>query len=277
MKILWDKRSWLDLCLVGFVPLKLLFSSPSLSDTAAVILALIVLLFWGWVIVVAAWNFRFGEAATNILPYERLGSGDYWRWFVALWAGWNPLAAESALGFLIASVVGVATIVVGSAIVCCELWRMYAGHHNHKEAPLWLGMAAFVYFTSCWELQALRIHAGVPIPGHFLEKPDYDYACEATLQRLNAEYEPLGGEISGRAMVHVSQFTETETSGEDRFGQEITSSYSNRAYEVKQFTTSTGRLVKIAHQDERLDDSNESAVVEDSNGVTWIVSLEIPR
>jgi len=92
---------------------------------------------------------------------------------------------------------------------------------------------------------------------------------------LNSQYEPLGAEIIVRALVHVSNFTETDTVGEDRFGQEITDSYNVRSYRVKQIKFSSGRQLKIGSQDESMDDSNHSTVVEDVNGSSWSIDLKL--
>jgi len=188
MKLLWVHRSVLVLCIVGYLPARFILGFLPLKwhDASNVALALIALLMWGWVAVVAVWNFRQGENSSAPLPYDRLTTEDYARWFLAMWAGWSPLATRFEIGFLIASLVVFATVVSGCAIACVELWRHLNHTHPRKESPLGVGMAVFVYFACSWELQAVRIHAGVPIPGHFLESPSYEFECEATLQKLNS-------------------------------------------------------------------------------------------
>lgn len=274
METLWNQRNALNWCLLATLPLKWLMGllPPVWHAQADIFLAFYAIVLWLWIAAVALW--RYQHASPEAMPYDRLSTGDYMRWFFGMWVGWYPLAIKYSLGFLIASAAALLTALVAVSIIGVELYRARSGALKREESALGVGMAAFVYFLCCWELNALRIHFGVPIPGHFLESPSYDLVCDATAKRLNENFDEIGAPLPVRATVHVSSSEETESVGEDRFGQEHWASTEVRTYTIKAIRFANGRTLKIANQHDSVERLNDAFHLDDANGNVWVVRLK---
>jgi hypothetical protein len=274
METLWNQRNALNWCLLTSLPLKWLrdILPPIWHAQADIFLACFAVGLWLWIAAVAWWRYR--HASTEAMPYDRLSTGDYMRWFFGMLVGWYPLAIKYTFGFLIATAVALLTTLVAVCIIGVELYRARNSVLRREESTLGVGMAVFVYFLCCGELNALRIHFGVPIPGHFLESPSYDMVCDATAKRLNENFDEIGAALPVRATVHVSSFEDTESVGEDRFGQEHWVSTEVRTYIIRTFRFANGRVLKIANQHDLVERLNDAFYLDDVNGNVWVVNLK---
>jgi hypothetical protein len=73
-----------------------------------------------WTFIVAREHFRRGAAEESV-PYRRLTSGDYYRWFFIVWAGWRPLATTYEAAFLLAAAVLINCVLIAIVIIGGEL------------------------------------------------------------------------------------------------------------------------------------------------------------
>ena len=112
------------------------------------------------------------------------------------------------------------------------------------------------------------IHFGVPIVGHFFEKPEYD-------AKYQVEIEPENSDIKTVAVadIHVEGRTETDDYGEeDWLGQPITHTYTYRDVWVKKLYLPNGETIVVQEQYDPLH-LDEPAFVKDSQGREWYVRL----
>lgn len=218
-----------------------------------------------WAFIVARHHFRHGGQA-EALPYRRLTSGDYYRWFFIIWAGWTPLATTYEAGFLLAGAIAIISAIISIVIIAVDLYR------TRELSPLVLGMGLLAYSF----LSSLRMgychHYGVPIIGHFFERPEYSARYMVTASRATEVYDRSGHEMRVVADIRVEGRTETDDAGEDRFGQTITETYHYRDVWLKRLHLSPSHVVTIAEQDGPLA-LGESVFVTDSIGGKWYVSL----
>jgi len=111
------------------------------------------------------------------------------------------------------------------------------------------------------------VHYGVPIIGHFFEKPEYNakYRVEIEPENSNMKYKAI-------ADIRVEGRTETDEYGEDWLGNAISHTYTYRDVWVKRLYFPNGGSVEIQDQSEPLH-LGESVFVEDSHGRSWYVKL----
>ena len=218
-----------------------------------------------WAFIVARHHFRLGHEA-EFIPYRRLTSGDYYRWFFIIWAGWTPLATTYETGFLLAAVVATVSILIAVVIAGVELYR------TRELSPLVFGMGLLVFSF----LSALRMgychHYGVPIIGHFFERPEYSARYMVAATRATENFDRSGPEMRIVADIRVEGRTETDDIGEDRFGQTITETYHYRDVWLKRLHLSPSHVVTINEQNEPLS-LGEGVFVTDSRGGRWYVAL----
>lgn len=190
--------------------------------------------------------------------YERIDTGDWWRIFFILWSGHNPLASDYVWGFFLFS--GIVAVLVGLLVftVFIELYR------KRTATPLLIGCLAFGYFLLSWERDTYVIHYGVPIIGHFFEKPEYDakYRVEIELENSNRKLEAI-------ADIHVKNRTETDYD----YYSEAAYTYTYRDIRVEKLYFPNGRMVVIYDQAESIRKLGESKFVTDSYGRSWYVRL----
>jgi hypothetical protein len=222
----------------------------------------IALLAWQALIVRARFQDPLDEAS---LPfYERIEPGDWWRVFWILLLGHIQLASHYVWGFWLFSGVAIVLIIALVYTACIEYYR------RRTVTTLLVGCLLFAFFLLAWEKNTYVVHYGVPIIGHFLEKPEYDtkYGVEVKSENSNVGRNAI-------ADIHVGGRTETEDAGEDYFGQTryLTTTY--REAWVRKLYFSPGVSVDIELQDEPLY-LNDSVFVEDSHGTKWYVTL-LPR
>jgi len=134
---------------------------------------------------------------------------------------------------------------------------------------LLIGTLAFGYFLLSREKGSYVIHYGVPIVGHFLEKPEYDavYRVEIEPENSRAKYQAI-------ADIHVEGRTETEDYGEENWiGQSITHTYEYRDVWIRKLHFPNGGTAVIDDQEEPLHLGGDAEAVTDSNGRSWFVRL----
>jgi hypothetical protein len=232
---------------------------------AALLFAVIPIVLGIWAIIVARHHFKQGHEAESI-PYRRLTSGDYYRWFFIVWAGWTPLATAYEAGFLLAAAVAIVSVLLAVTIAVVELYR------RRDLSPLVIGMGCIVYFFLSWLKMGYCHHYGVPIIGHFFERPEYSARYMVTASRVNEDYNRSGPEMRIVADIRVGGRSETDDVGEDRFGQTITKTFDYRDVWLKRLHLSPSQVVTIDEQDEPLS-MGESVYVTDSRGGKWHVAL----
>lgn len=194
--------------------------------------------------------------------YEQIDQGDYWRVFFILLFGARPLASDYLFGFYVFSAVVFFLVAFLIFITCIEYFR------KKNLSPLIIGCLAFCYFLISWEKNMYVEHYGVPIIGHFLEKPEYH-----TKYRVEIAPDNSTRRFQGIADIHVEGRTETYDDGdEDRFGRSITQSYTFRDVWVKKLYLPNGGIAVIEQQLEPLH-LGESVYVTDTHGNSWHVRL----
>ncbi len=194
--------------------------------------------------------------------YKQIDTGDWWRVFWLLWIGHRPFASDYLLGFYVFSalVISLLGLLVFTSFV--ESFR------EKTATPLVIGCLAFGYFLLSWEKNTYVEHYGVPIIGHFFEKPEYH-----AKYRVEIEPENSHRRFQAIADIHVEGRTETEDYGEeDWLGQAITHTYAYRDVWVKKLYLPNGGAATINEQDEPLH-LGESVPVTDSYGRSWHVRL----
>jgi hypothetical protein len=219
----------------------------------------ILLFIWQALIVRARFNEPTEEAVSHF--YNRLETGDWVRVLVIMLIGSRPLASDYVWGFWLYSAVVTVFIafVIGAISIEFSLRRTIT--------TLVIGCLIFAGILLWLEKSVYVVHYGVPIIGHFLEKPEYDakYQVEVESADSHVEYEAI-------ADIHVGGRTETEEAGEDYFGQMRYSTTTYREAWVKRLYFPNGGSVEIEVQDEPLY-LGESVFVEDTHGKKWYVKL----
>lgn len=194
--------------------------------------------------------------------YERFETGDWWRLFWLLWIGHSPLASSYTWGFFLFSLL--VALLIGLLVFTASV-----EYFRKKTAtPLLIGCLAFGYFLLSWEKNMYVIHYGVPIVGHFFEKPEYDakYRVEINPENTNTK-------TVGVADIHVEGRTETDDDGEENWlGQPITHTYTYRDVWVKKLYLPNGETITVQEQYDPLH-LDESVFVKDFQGREWYVRL----
>jgi hypothetical protein len=253
----WSIGGYIGLKIIGYS--KVIESAPSLR--MLFVLAPISLLVWQ-VALLYCRLFRQHHSETEQPFYERIENGDWWRVFWILWVGHRPFASDYLLGFHVFSALVVSLLGVIAVTSSIEYFR------KKTATPLIIGCLAFGYFLLAWEKNTYVEHYGVPIVGHFFEKPEYHakYRVEIQLENSNSKDQAI-------ADIHVEGRTETDDYGEEnRFGQPITHTYTYRDVWVQKLYFPNGEAITIDEQDEPLH-LGESVFVTDSHGRSWYVRL----
>jgi hypothetical protein len=115
-------------------------------------------------------------------------------------------------------------------------------------------------------------HYGVPIIGHFFERPEYSARYMVTASRATEDFGRSGPEMRIVADIRVEGRTETDYAGEDRYGQTTTETSNYRDVSLKRLHLSPSHVVTIDEQDEPLS-LGKSVFVTDSRGGKWYVNL----
>lgn len=193
--------------------------------------------------------------------YECVGGSDLWRIFwIVLILHW-PLASKYVLGFFVFS--GIVVVLLGLLTygAICEFLR-------HKTAtPLLIGCIAFGHFLLSWEKETFVIHYGVPVIGHFFEKPEYD-----TKYYVEIKSEDSGRKYKVIADIHVEGESVTEDVGDGYYGQLLSHTFEYRYACIRRLYFPNGSSVLIEEQDWLLS-LDESTFVRDSQGHKWYVTL----
>lgn len=119
-----------------------------------------------WVLAIFWW--RLTHLTDEKRVYRRPTDGDYWRLFVVLWLGYGKVATISPGVFLLMSLLAVPLLFLLVTIGVTD-WVLEKSMSTRA-----IGCFAFAYFLFVWQKNALVEHYGVPIIGHFLEKPNFE-------------------------------------------------------------------------------------------------------
>jgi hypothetical protein len=218
------------------------------------------LLVWQALIVHARSNESSKETASPF--YERLTIEDWRRLFFILLLGQTPLASRYVWGFWLFSGIVIALVIFLIYTASVEYYR------RRTWTSLMIGCLVFTFVLLVWEKDAYVIHHGVPVIGHFLEKPEYDaiYQVEIEPEDSNVKYKAI-------ADIHVGGTTRTEEAGENYYGNPryVTTTY--RVIRVKKLYFPDAGSVEIQNQDEWMNDFGDTTFVEDTQGKTWYVKL----
>lgn len=178
----WAIGGFIALKIFGYS--KIIVTAPSLLVFFA--LAPVALLLWQAILLRNRFANQFSDETAEPF-YELLNQGEYWRVFFILLFGAKPLASEYLFGFYVFSALVFFLVAVFIFISSVEYFR------KRNLSPLVIGCLAFSYFLLCWEKNMYVEHYGVPIIGHFLEKPDYytKYRVEISPDNSTRNFRPL--------------------------------------------------------------------------------------
>ena len=133
-----------------------------------------------------------------------------------------------------------------------------------------IGCLAFGYFLLSWEKDTYVIHYGVPIIGHFFEKPEYDakYRVEIEIENSNRQLEAI-------ADIHVENRTETDWYD---YSEGNTYTYTERYISFRKLYLPNGGTAVIDYQDLLLAGSSplSGRYVLYAHGQSWYVRLLEP-
>lgn len=219
----------------------------------------VLLLLWQVLIVRARFQEPSEESAS--LLYERLEDGDWWRVFWILSVGHWSLSSHYVWGFWLFSGIVVVLLVILVSTALVELYR------RRNVTLLVIGCIAFTFILLTLERDMYVVHYGVPIIGHFFEKPEYDAKYQVNIQPKdsNVKYKAI-------ADIHVGGRSEEEEAGEDRYGNTRYAIVKYHDVWVKKVYLSKGRSISIEEQDEPLH-LGDSVFVEDADGIKWYITL----
>jgi hypothetical protein len=213
-----------------------------------------------WSLFIAARRFSASESSRSF-PHERLEPGDFFRVFFVLWAGHAAIATRHLLGFYVFTAIAALLLFFLITVIGIELFQ-------RRGVNRWvIGCAVFVYGLLSWERHMFVQHYGVPIIGHFFERPEYDarYYVKARRGESDSEYRLL-------ADIHVEGRSETDEVGEDRFGQTMFETTTYRDVWVRRLHFPNGGSVTIDDQLEALH-LGDSTLVTDTRGESWHIRL----
>lgn len=253
----WSIGSYIIIRFIGYY--QIIKAAPSLR----ILFVLIPFALLAWeIILITPQITQRDEDETELPFYERIESGDWWRLFGITWIGYTPIATDYIFGFFLFSAFVFVLFGLLVFTVSVEFFR------KKSLTPLAIGCLIFGYLLLTWEKNVYVEHYGVPIVGHFFEKPEYN-----TKYRVEVEPEGSNTKIKAIADIHVEGRTETEDTGaENWYGQPITQTSTYRDVWVKKIYLPNGKALNIDIQDEPLT-LNESVFVEDSNGRSWYIRL----
>jgi hypothetical protein len=213
-----------------------------------------------WTLLIAIRRFSTSESSTTF-PHEHLAPGDFFRLFFALRVGHAALATRHVFGFYLFTLVAALLFLFLITVVGIELFQ------RRSINPWVLGCGFFAYCLLSWERNIFVQHYGVPIIGHFFERPEYDarYYVEAGRSGSDHEYRLL-------ADIHVEGRSESDEVGEDRYGQAIFETTTYRDVWVRRLHFPNGGSVTIDSQDKALH-LGDSTLVTDTRGESWHIRL----
>jgi hypothetical protein len=175
--------------------------------------------------------------------------------------GQHTLAGQYLVGFHLFTAVSLVVFLALLSIIGTDLWR------KNVSSDRVLGCAVFAFCILTWERNTLVRHYGVPVIGHFFERPQYDarYYVEArraeTVRKLRL-----------KADIHVALRSEVTEEAEDRFGQVFFSFNTERDVWVRRLHFPNGGSVAIEDQFEPLQ-LDGSTMVTDTRGEKWHLKL----
>lgn len=219
-----------------------------------------ILLFVLQVVVVKS---RFLEVpnTNKLLPYEYLEAGDWWRFFWLLLMIW-PIASQYLWGFYFFSFLAFIIFLVLSITISIEIYK------KRKITTFLIGFIVFAGFLLYMEKDVFVIHYGVPIIGHFFEKPEYN-----AKYRINVQSENSNTKFKAIADIYVKERTERDDeAGYDYFDNPRSRYHTVREIWIKNIYLHNNVVIKIKEQDEPLS-MGDSVFVQDTNGKSWYVEV----
>ena len=206
-----------------------------------------------WILAICYWRLTNKRDEPRI--YQRLTDADYWRIFGFFWVGYSRIAHSSESAFFLISLVAVPVffLLVTIGIVDSAL--------NKTLTPRAIGCAIFVWLLYGWQKSAFVEHHGVPIIGHFLEKPKFNAQYYVRVSNVNG-----GKEFTALADLRVENYTESEDY-DDR-----TYTYDVRDIWVERLRFTNGAWMDVEDQFESLR-MDEGTIVTDERGREWFVDM----
>ena len=213
-----------------------------------------------WIFLIMRW--RITRLRSEKWVYRRLTPGDCLRLFVVLWLGYGNIASISPTSFILISIVVVPLFFVVIAIGLIAIFV------EEEPSVLVVTSIAVSYLLFSWQKKAFVTHHGVPIIGHFLEKPNFDarYYVKVSAPDSMMEQTLL-------ADIRVESYPETDDIGDqDRFGDGGFETYEVKKIWIKQLQFPNGSWVGI-------DPDSEPATLEgggfvkDQHGRHWHVQI----
>lgn len=206
-----------------------------------------------WTVFIA--KAHFIQFSNEPVRHRRFTLGDHARWFMVLLLSWDPVAERTEQGFLLHITASIATM---TAFLVAGMGEK-AIHKREKEVPslLILVAAAYGIMLGCGALNGVRKHYGVPLLGHFFQRPVFDARYKAELLSKSA-----GGkhqEVRGSADIHV-----------ERCWWPMGTGWQNKVTIIRIYNPSDLEV----RQEERLEE--DRFIVEDDRGDTWQVILKEP-
>lgn len=243
-----------------FLPIGFLLSGfERVHDT---VLFLIPLGLFVWQMCIVRRRYLEKQSDTELKFHRCITGGDWWRFFWILLIGHLTIASENKFGFFLLSGIIIGLIV----LIILTVYDEYYEHANFT--PLMMGCLVFGFILLSWEKNTYVIHYGVPIIGHFFEKPEYDakYYVEIESKDSGRKYKVI-------ADVHVEGESITEDVGEGYYGQPLSHTFEYRHVLIKRLYFQNGSSVGIEDQSWAMSLDERSTFVKDSRGRKWHVTL----
>jgi hypothetical protein len=179
----------LSLFIWAYVALKLFFYKPLVKVDSSwqelFIFTACCLFIWQLLILYA--HFKSQGTLEQQLSLNWIEPNDAVGLFLILWTGHDPLVYQYLWGFWVFTGVVVTLLVV-------LLYKSAIELYINKSATNWLiGCLVFSCLILFWEKNAYVHHFGVPIVGHFLEKPEFNttYRISLTPETSFRSYEAI--------------------------------------------------------------------------------------
>ena len=192
-------------CIYAYVAIKLFVydSLVKLDPSWQELFIFVTCCLFVWQVLVVHSRFKSQSSLDQQVSLEWLRSDDLVGLFLILCVAHNPLASQYLWGFW-------AFTCVALTLLALLLFNASIEFYARKSAtPRLIGCLFFAFCLLLWGKNAYVYHYGVPIVGHFLEKPEYD-----AKYRISMEPENSNKRFEAIADIHVEGRTETEDNGD---------------------------------------------------------------
>jgi len=192
-----------------------------------------------WALSIIMW--RIKNTSEEKLLYLKVLSSDYIRIFFICLLGYHSFATFSSKLFLLSLIFTVPFMLILFTIGVFECIK------NKTITMIAIGSFLFTLFLFNAQKYALSYHFGVPILGHFLEKPEYTALYYIKLQPIESKKE-----FHYLAQIKVGNRPE-ELEYEDSNYETYTKTIWHRDIWIKKFQYTSSRWVEVVEQDEPLE------------------------